>query len=136
MKMEKSCGGVVFTRRGEKILYVIIRHRSGHCGLPKGHMEPGETEQQTALREIQEEAGLRCRLLEGFREQEQYPLPGKSGTVKQVVYFLAEFVDQVPVPQPKEIARVYLLPFDEALSKLPFPEARRILTQADGFLRR
>jgi len=56
--------------------------------------------------------------------------------MKQVVYFLAEFADQNPTPQPEEITRVYLLPLKEALRMLPFPEARRILTQADQFLRR
>jgi len=136
MKMEKSCGGVVFTRRDDEILYVIIRHRGGHCGFPKGHMEPGETEQQTALREIREEVGLNVSLVSGFRTEEQYALPGKPGTMKQVVYFLTEFADQNPTPQPEEIARVYLLPLKEALRMLPFPEARRILTEADQFLRR
>ena len=136
MKMEKSCGGVVFCRQGGDIRYIIIRHRSGHCGFPKGHMEPAETEQETALREIREEVGLQCRLLEGFRAEDHYALPGKPGTVKQVVYFLAEFADQVPAPQPEEIAWVYLLPLEDALHMLPFPEARRILTQADQFLRK
>ena len=136
MKMEKSCGGVVFTRRDDEILYVIIRHRGGHCGFPKGHMEPGETEQETALREIREEVGLRCSLLEGFRAEDHYALPGKNSTMKQVVYFLAKFADQSPTPQPEEIARVYLLPLEDALRMLPFPEARRILTQADQFLRK
>jgi 8-oxo-dGTP pyrophosphatase MutT (NUDIX family) len=136
MHLEKSCGGVVFTRRDNEILYVIIRHRGGHCGFPKGHIEPGETEQETALREIYEEVGLQCRLLDGFRAEDHYALPGKHGTMKQVVYFLAEFADQSPTPQPEEIARVYLLPFEEALKMLPFPEARRILTQADQFVRR
>lgn len=136
MKMEKSCGGVVFTRRDDEILYVIIRHRGGHCGFPKGHMESGETEQETALREIREEVGLIVDLVGGFRAEERYALPGKNGIMKQVVYFLAEFADQAPIPQPEEIARVYLLPFEEALRMLPFPEARRILTQADQFLRK
>ena len=134
MKMEKSCGGVVFTRRGEQIVYVIIRHRTGHCGFPKGHVEPGETEVQTALREIREEVGLSCTLLEGFREQEQYQLPKKPDTVKRVVYFLAEYADQEIILQPEEISAVYLLPFAEAVKKLPFPEARRILTKAHSFL--
>ena len=136
MHLEKSCGGVVFCRQGGDIRYIIIRHRGGHCGFPKGHMEPGETERETALREIYEEVGLQCRLLDGFRAEDHYTLPGKNGTMKQVVYFLAEFTDQVPTPQPEEIARVYLLPLEEALRMLPFPEARRILTQADQFLRR
>ena len=134
MKMEKSCGGVVFTRHGDEIRYVIIRHRAGHCGFPKGHMEPGETEQQTALREIREEVGLKCILVEGFREQEQYQLPKKPDTMKRVVYFLAEYTGQKISMQPEEISAVYLLPFAEAMKKLPFPEARRILTAADTFL--
>ena len=135
MKMEKSCGGVVFTRENGEVRYVIIRHRTGHCGFPKGHMESGETEAQTALREIREEVGLNCMLLEGFRQQDQYSLPKKPGTMKQVVYFLAEYADQAICIQPEEISAVYLLPFEEALQMLPFPEAKRILTEADRFLR-
>ena len=135
MQLEKSCGGVVFTRENGEVRYVIIRHRAGHCGFPKGHMEPGETEAQTALREIREEVGLNCMLLEGFRQQDQYPLPKKPGTMKQVVYFLAEFADQAICIQPEEVSEVYLLPFEEALQMLPFLEAKRILTEADRFLR-
>lgn len=134
MQLEKSCGGVVFTRENGDVRYVIIRHRSGHCGFPKGHMEPGETEQQTALREICEEVGLNCTLLEGFRQQDQYPLPKKPDTMKQVVYFLAEFGDQEIRIQPEEVAQVYRLPYEEAMKMLPFPEARRILAAADAFL--
>ena len=134
MQLEKSCGGVVFTRESGEVRYVIIRHRTGHCGFPKGHMEPGETEAQTALREIREEVGLSCTLLEGFRQQDQYPLPGKPDTMKQVVYFLAEFENQDLRMQPEEIAETYLLTCEEALNMLPFPEARRILTAADAFL--
>ena len=135
MQLEKSCGGVVFTRENGEVRYVIIRHRAGHCGFPKGHMEPGETEAQTALREIREEVGLQCTLMEGFRQQDQYPLPKKPGTMKQVVYFLAEYADQAICIQPEEISAVYLLPFEEALQMLPFLEAKRILTEADRFLR-
>ena len=134
MQIEKSCGGVVFTRQNGQIHYVIIRHLGGHWGFPKGHMEPGETEQQTALREIREEVGLGCTLLHDFRRQEQYPLPKKPGTVKQVVYFLAEYEAQILCPQPEEIAEASLLPYEQAIKTLSFPEARRILTEADRFL--
>ena len=136
MQLEKSCGGVVYTRRDDEILYVIIRHRGGHCGFPKGHMESGETEQQTALREIREEVGLTVNLVSGFRAEEQYALPGRPGAMKQVVYFLAEFADQTPTAQPEEVAKVYVLPYGKAMKTLTFPEARRILTEADQFLRK
>ncbi len=134
MKCEKSCGGVVFTRAGSEIRYLIIRHLGGHCGFPKGHMEPGESEQTTALREIREEVGLTVSLVDGFRAVECYPLPNKPGLMKQVVYFLAEFAGQDIRTQPEEISAAYLVSYEEALALLPFPEAKRILKEANLFL--
>ena len=60
MKREKSCGALVYrvTPNGQKEL-LFIKHRHGtHWSFPKGHMEEGETEVQTALREVKEETGL------------------------------------------------------------------------------
>ena len=131
---EKSCGGVVFTRRGNEILYVIVRHLGGHCGFPKGHMEPGEDERTTALREIREEVGLDCSLVEGFRMAEEYPLPNKPGVTKQVVYFLAEYSHQEIRHQEEELQAAYLLPFEKAVSMLPFVEAKNVLKEANSFL--
>lgn len=134
MGSEKSCGAVVFTRLEREIRYVIIRHLGGHCGFPKGHMEPGEEEQTTALREIREEVGLRPVLIDGFREEENYLLPNKPGVAKQVVYFLAEYSGQMIHTQPEEVAQAWLLPYEEALSALTFREAREILKKAHKFL--
>ena len=53
MNYEYSCGAVVFTRIGGEPHYLLIRQNDqseGCHGFPKGHMEPGETEEQTALR--------------------------------------------------------------------------------------
>ena len=134
MKWEKSCGGVVFTRTGNTVRYLIIRHLGGHCGFPKGHMEPGESEPETAIREIREETGLTVSLVEGFRAADSYPLPNKPGVCKEVVYFPAEFSDQTIHTQPEEISEAYLVSYEEALRLLPFPEAKRILTEAHHFL--
>lgn len=136
MRFEKSCGGVVFTRADEEIRYVIIRHNGGHCGFPKGHMEPGEDEQTTALREIREEVGLSVAIIDGFRAEESYLLPNKPGITKRVVYFLAEYSNQEIQTQPKEISAAYLLPYEEALRALTFREAKGILTKAHHFLSR
>lgn len=59
MRYEKSCGAVIYVEAEGARKYVIIRSPEGYYGFPKGHMEPGETEEQTALREIFEEVGLR-----------------------------------------------------------------------------
>ena len=72
MKTEKSCGAVVFTRENGSIKYVIIESKSGVFGFPKGHIEKGETEEQTALREILEETSLSVTPVDDFRLEESY----------------------------------------------------------------
>lgn len=134
MRYEKSCGGIVFTRRCGEIFYVIIRSTGGDYGFPKGHMEAGEDERTTALREIREEVGLRPAILEGFRMEEAYPLPNKPGVTKQVVYFLAEYAGQEIRCQPEELSGASLLPYEEALRTLTFEGTRRMLTEANRFL--
>jgi 8-oxo-dGTP pyrophosphatase MutT (NUDIX family) len=74
---EKSCGAVVFTRVNNKIKYLLIRSLTGTYGFPKGHVEAGETEEQTALREVFEEVGVKIDLLRGFKTVVEYSLPRK-----------------------------------------------------------
>ena len=134
MKYVKSCGAVVFTRKDGKIQYVIIRAHNGEYGFPKGHMELGETEQQTAIREIAEEVGLHPVLLDGFRKEVQYSFPNKPDLTKITVYFLAEYTNQQIAAQPEEIAHADILPFEEALCLLSFAESQTVLQQAHLFL--
>lgn len=136
MKTEKSCGGLVFTRTGEGMQYVLIRQTNGDWGFPKGHMEPGESEEETALREIFEEVGLRVTLLPGFREELFYPLPRRPGYTKHCVYFLAQYQGQTLHRQESEIEDVRLLPCEEAMALLSFPESRALLQKAHAFLRK
>ena len=139
MNYEYSCGAVVFTRIGGVPHYLLVRakdQREGCHGFPKGHMEPGETEEQTALREILEETGLRVQLLEGFRAVTEYPLPCPPDTRKRVVFFLAEYENQPVRIQESELAGFALAPFDEALALTEYADSRQILTDAHAFLTR
>ena len=137
MKYEYSCGAVIFTRIGGDPHFLLIRQtgqREGCHGFPKGHMEPGETETQTALREIFEEVGLQVQLLPGFRAVTEYDLPTLPDTRKQVVFFLAEYENQTVTIQENEVASWCLAPFAEALPLIEFADSRRILTEAHAFL--
>ena len=137
MNYEYSCGAVVFTRIDGEPHYLLIRangQREGCHGFPKGHMEPGETEEQTALREIYEEVGLRVRLLEGFRAVTEYPLPCPPNTRKRVVFFLAEYADQEIIIQESELASFTLAPYPEALELTEYADSKKILTDAHHFL--
>lgn len=137
MNYEYSCGAVVFTRIDGVPHYLLVRAKDqpqGCHGFPKGHMEPGETEEETALREIFEETGVRVRLLEGFRAVTEYALPTPPDTRKRVVFFLAEYQDQAVAIQESELAGFVLAPFDEALALTEFADSKQILTEAHAFL--
>ena len=136
MNMEKSCGAVVFTRRGGEILYVIVQEASGAYSFPKGHVESSETETQTAAREIREETGLRPAFVPGFRETDDYDLSEKPGTHKQVVYFLAEYGGEPLIPRQGEIRQILLLPYAEVMQRFQHEGTKRILAAAQAFLSR
>ena len=131
-RCEKSCGAVVFTRVGGNVKYLIIKSRAGIYGFPKGHVEAGETERQTASREILEETALTVDFIDGFRIEDRYTL--KDGTDKTVVYFLASFDGTGFSKQDSEIASIELLSFDQACDRFQFDSTRRILVKANDFL--
>lgn len=86
---EKSCGAIVYRKFHGNIEILLIKHvNSGHWSFPKGHIEIGETEYQTALREIKEETGIDVLIDTSFREIVSYS--PKKDTNKVVVYFLGE----------------------------------------------
>ena len=74
------------TQRGAEILLALQTNTA--WTFPKGHMEAFESEQETALRELQEETGLTAILRKDFRDMVEYPM--KNGCLKQVVLFLGE----------------------------------------------
>lgn len=133
MKHEKSCGVIVFTRKNGEIKYVVIESINGFFGFPKGHVENGETEKQTALREVFEEVGLKPNLIDGFRETVEYYIPSID-VQKQVVYFLGEFENQEIVFQKEELSSAQLLSFDEANNKFTHENNKELLLKAHLFL--
>ena len=87
MKKEKSCGAIIYRKHDGKLQLLLVKHKyGGHWVFPKGHVEDGENEFQTALREVREETGLAIDLLDGFRQSVEY-MP-KPNVQKEVVYFL------------------------------------------------
>lgn len=131
---EKSCGAVVFTRTGGVVRYVIIQSLEGYYGFPKGHCEIGETEKETALREVLEETGLRVSLLPDFRYVDEHAIPQKPNVIKRIVYFAAEYADQEIRHQPEELMDARLMTFEEAINAFQWENSKRILEQANHFL--
>ena len=113
MVWEKSCGALVVRRDKDNYYVLMIRHKAGgHRSFPKGHMESGETEYATALREVMEETSSRIAIVSDFRSTVTYsPSPG---VMKEVVYFLAFTTEESVQPREGEIAEVEWIPIDEA----------------------
>lgn len=133
MIREKSCGAVVYRTEPQQNLFLIEHMRAGHFSMPKGHVEEGETEAQTAMREIREETGLKVYLNESFREVITFsPYPD---CLKDVVFFLALAEQGEAVPQPSEIRGLLWLPLEEALNTLTFESDREVLRKAADFLK-
>ena len=130
--LERSCGAVVVTTREQVRYYVLVK--GGYVGFPKGHMEPGESERETALREIREETCVEVNILPGFQRTVQYHMP--SGNDKRVVYFLAEYDHQEAHRNPAEFLKVMVLPYQEAVRALTFENDRMTLRAAERFMKR
>lgn len=123
MRYEKSCGAVIF--KEEKIL--LIKSIKGHWSFPKGHMEQGETEIQTAHREIFEETSLKVNLNESKKVIINYsPFPGVT---KDVVYFYATYLSGVISRQVEEVDEIGWYSIDEAFKLITFDNEKNVLSE-------
>ncbi len=130
-RFEKSCGALVI--RHDDVTntdYILmIRHRpGGYRSFPKGHVEAGETERQTALREVLEETSVHISILPDFRHVVCYtPAPAVE---KEVVYFLAR-TEQIEIhPRRGEIAQVEWVPLLTAERYLTHDNDKQVLHAA------
>ena len=129
MKYEKSCGAVIFRKDEHGWNVLLIRHTKGkHISFPKGHIEAGELESQTAEREVFEETGIRVRVDRRYRAENRYNI--RSDIQKLVVIFAAVTTQREIIPQPEEIAEANWYPVDAALERLTYERDRKILREA------
>lgn len=128
MKREKSCGAVVVRESSGKKEILLIRHNAGHWAFPKGHMEAGETEAQTAVREIREETGLTVDIDQSFRTVITYS-PGEN-VVKDVVYFIGRNPHGRLYPQLTEVSQACFLAPEEAAAQITYDNDRQVLEAA------
>lgn len=135
MEYEVSCGYVAYRKFDGKISYLLIRSINGEWGFPKGHIERGESEYETADRELFEETGMSVRRCDGFRYSIEYPLLRKSSVMKRSIYFFGECLTDRIVCQESEVSKACFATFDEAMKLLSFENTREVLRKADDFLR-
>jgi len=132
----KSCGTVVY-KKNAQVEYLLLHYGGGHWDFVKGEVEKGESEEDTARRELEEETSLTDgKFIGDFREEISYFFRSAGQTIyKQVVYFLVQ-VTSSTVKLSYEHAEYVWLGYDEALEKLTFKNARDVLRKAHAFLQK
>lgn len=134
MRYIKSCGFIVYKAENNENFYLIIKSHNGDVGFPKGHMEPGENELQTAIRELKEETGMDVDTIYDFRYQIEYPLPRVPDAMKQTVYFLGKCASDDIIIQETEVASAEFVTYDKAIEKLTFEETKNMLKKANDII--
>jgi 8-oxo-dGTP diphosphatase len=117
MESVQAAGGVVLH---DGRVAVVHRPRYDDWSLPKGKLDPGESFEDAALREVEEETGLRCRLVRELPEV-RYEVRGRP---KLVRYWAMEVVDETPFEPNDEVDEVRWLEPDEALALLSYDRDR------------
>jgi bis(5'-nucleosidyl)-tetraphosphatase len=130
-----SAGGVVHRRQANRIEFAICgRDSDGVWGLPKGTPNPGESLEQTAVREVTEETGLEVRVVDKLGVIEYWFSREGTRYHKWVHYYLMEAVGGDTSKHDIEYDRVEWFPAEVALKKLTFKNEVEMAEKAKAFL--
>lgn len=143
LSFEKSVGCVIYRKEAEKILFLLVQYRSWQWDFPKGHVEEGESEQQTLRREVFEETGIDdLKVLPDFRTSVRYFYVAKGNEkteremqkksiyiFKKAVYYLAQ-TSQSDVKIDFENKNFAWLNYDEAYKKIKNSGSKKVISLA------
>jgi 8-oxo-dGTP pyrophosphatase MutT (NUDIX family) len=139
MRREASAGGVVVREREGARELAVIRPRGRKVwALPKGHIDPGETAQEAAVREVREETGLSV-TLEADLGSIHYTYQFRGERIaKSVHFFLFRFhagdINRLEEAMRVEVDEARWMPLSEARSLLAYRGEREVVARAVALL--
>jgi len=145
MPQEKSAGAIIFRMVNNEPHYLLLHYPSGHWEFAKGHIEEGEDFEKTIRREVEEETGIKdLEIIPGFKEyskyffKKSYDLEGEAKkkapwVFKLVVFYLTK-TNTESVIISKEHKGFLWLPYQQALKRLTYKNAKELLKKANGFV--
>ena len=138
VRHQLSAGGVV-VRPGEPLELCLIRPAGRNVwALPKGWVEPGETHEAAALREIREETGIEGEI-DGDLDTIEYWFFSREGQVrihKVVHFFLVRYLGGDTSQHDHEVAEAVWFALERALDRMTYPNERQIVRKATELLER
>lgn len=118
-----GAGGVVFNKAGKVLL---IKHRRGEWVFPKGHVDDGETLLEAAIREVEEEAGVRTKCPDPkLKVVTQYH--NNKGVPRKITWFALSTSASEPLMREKQFPEGAFLKPKKALKRLTFKDDKRLL---------
>jgi 8-oxo-dGTP pyrophosphatase MutT (NUDIX family) len=134
MKMERSAGVIVFRDDPSGRVYLLLDYGK-HWDYPKGHVEKNEDDLSAARRELEEETGIRdAEILPGFSREMQYFFRAKGQLIRKTVIFFLARTDRQRVRLSDEHEGSEFLPYEAAMKRLTYSNAKQILRAANDFL--
>ncbi|MBV8081778.1 MAG: NUDIX hydrolase [Candidatus Eremiobacteraeota bacterium] len=128
VKHERSAGGFVLKRTGGAYHGLIIGRATPRIwSLPKGHVEPGESEQDAATREVLEETGVEGVILDKLSDIKYWFYSSRLKHSKIVHFYLMRYKKGTPVPQAGEVDEVAWVPLDEMGKRMTHLNERRLV---------
>ena len=130
--MQEKSAGIVVVNDGK---FLLLLYDAGHWDFPKGHIEKDESSEQAALRELKEETGISdAEILPGFAESIHYFFKKEGRLVSKDVVFFAARTKTSDVKLSFEHKDFIWLPFNGALAKLTYKNAKEVLRKVEVFL--
>lgn len=142
LKQETSVGAVVYKNQNNNFYFLLVYSaKNKEWSFPKGHIEEGETEIETATREIFEETKIRkIKFIDNFKFVDSYLTKGvlpstKGGIVKKnVIYYLCLTQQDCVNPNNNEISDCKWFSYTEAIRLLKFEMQHKLLKQVMNLL--
>jgi len=135
---QHSAGGVVYKKESGRYKICLVSKRGGRVwAFPKGRVDPGETLEQTACREILEETGHRAEVGEKLDEIHYYFFLKENKTFyhKTVTFYLMKLIEENAQPRDQEADAVAWFDLGEATRRLSYLNEKKTLKKAQGLLR-
>lgn len=133
-------GFIVYRRTNLGIKYLLLYKRGNYWNFPKGHFKPGESMMEAALRELEEETGIKkseLRLIPNFRAYERFYFKiGNQNIHDTVALFLAETHKTEIRIEPREHSGFAWFLYHDALNVIgkKYVDTKKVLKQANDLL--
>jgi 8-oxo-dGTP pyrophosphatase MutT (NUDIX family) len=130
-----SAGAILYRDTRGRREYLLLKSRPGDWEFPKGGVEGDEELQQTAIREVEEEAGIEdFRLLDGFREDYDYVFEADGDTIHKTVHLFVAKSFEASAELSKEHRDMQWRDYEQAINTITQEGPREILRHAHSFL--